>query len=143
MSSKGFSLVEVLVAVLMMSVSLLALYAAMTYGVRANHHGLLLSEATNAGREILSLVKGRGWAGDPNLQSVLNDPVDARLSLNAPPFEEDLAAYASSRLKRNLSVRRLAPVGTFEHELVSLKVVIYWDEGRRQNSLPLETYSRL
>ncbi|MFN8609265.1 MAG: prepilin-type N-terminal cleavage/methylation domain-containing protein [Vulcanimicrobiota bacterium] len=143
MHSRGFSLIEVLVAVLLMSVSLLALYAAMTYGVRANAHGKLLGEATNAGREILCLIKGRGWAGDPNYTSLLNDPVDARLPLNAAPFEDDLASYATSPFTRNLSVRRLGPPGTFRHELVSLKVVIYWAEGTRANALPLETYRRI
>jgi len=140
--SKGFSLVEVLLAVFLMSTGLLALYAAMTYGLKADAHGRRISEATNAGREILSLIKGKSWAADPKLWDDLNDPPDARRRLNVAPFQEDMAAYAQSDLRRNLSVTRLALNG-FEHNIVSLKVVLYWSEGQRQNRLPLETYDRI
>jgi len=141
--ARAFSLLEVLLATAILATGLLALYAAMTYGTRANSHGRRLSQATFAGREMLSLIKGRNLAKIANPAS-LSDPPGSRRPLDAPPFENDMQAYAQSDLKRNLVVRRLSNVNTsFDYEIVSLKVTLYWSEGSREVELPLETYDRI
>ena len=140
---RGFSLIEVLVATAVMSLGMLALFAAITYGVKANRHGELSGEATNLGREILALIRGRGWADDATKLPMLKDAPGVRKPVDAPPFQDDLNKYAGSIYQRNVRVERLAPLGSFEHDLASLKVTIFWVEGKRAQQLPLETYQRL
>lgn len=142
-SSPGFSLVEVLVATAVMTLGMLALFAAITYGVKANRHGELSGQATNLGREILALIRGRNWVDDSTKLPMLKDAPGVRKPVDAPPFQDDLKNYAGSIYQRNVMVQRLAPPGSFEHDLASLKVTIYWMEGNRQQQLPLETYHRL
>jgi len=80
---RGFSLVEVLVAMLVLAIGLLGLAALQTQGVRFNHDALVRTSATNLAADIMDSIRAAsGQASDAALQFVTaNFP--ARLP--APP----------------------------------------------------------
>ena len=142
--TSGFSLLEVLTAIAIMALGLLAIFAVLTFGVKANRHGEMLGQAANLNREIISLIKGRGWAFDPNYAPDLNDAPLRRRRLDEAPFQDDLAKYHDSPFRSNVLVTRLSSVpGNFENKIARIRVTLYWQEGTRQEELPLEAYARL
>ena len=59
---RGFSLIEVLFAIGVMAIGLLALFAVFVTGTRANAYGKHTAEATNHARQILEIIRSRGLA---------------------------------------------------------------------------------
>lgn len=134
---------EVLTATAIMAMGLLAIFAVLAFGVKANRHGELLSQAANLNREMIALIQGRGWAFDPIYAPDLDDPPQRRRLLDEAPFQDDLGKYHNSPFRCNVVVHRLSnAAGSFENKIVSIRVTLFWQEGTRQEQLGLETYAR-
>lgn len=80
----GFSLVEVLVALLVLSIGLLGLAGLQAGSVRANHGAYLRSQATALGYDMLDRMRA-------NRTSALNGNYDVAMSASAPTSTTTLA----------------------------------------------------
>ncbi|HAD05452.1 MAG TPA: type IV pilus modification protein PilV [Desulfuromonas sp.] len=130
----GFSLVEVLVALVILSIGMLGLAGMQTRSLRDNHGSLMRSQATTAANDIIDRMRA--------------NPVQARLGLydiglgtspvlNPPPapiFNADLVEWKgnpASDVEDRWGLARL-PLGDGSVAMVGNKitVIVIWDDLR-------------
>lgn len=124
--SSGFTLVEVLVAVVILSVGLLGLAGMQTRGLRANHSAWLRSEATILAYDMLDRMRANrenARAGNYNL--ALGDASPTGTSI----WEQDLRTWLGE-------IARRLPVGDGAVTVVSdvVTVTVQWDDSRGSTS---------
>ena len=104
LSRKGFSLVEVLIAIGVVATGMMALMAVFITGTRSNQHGQQLSRATYYARKISEIIRAERLAFNtgvipPNAASGLNDPVGTFRPLDEPPTTAP-AAFTNLRMPK-------------------------------------------
>ncbi len=72
--SKGFTLLEVLIAILVLSVALLALGGLQIISIRGNSFGNHMTEAITLAKDLMEEMKDTKWE---NIQGSSDDPVGA------------------------------------------------------------------
>ena len=91
----GFSLIEVLVALLVLSIGLLGLAALQAQGLRFNHDAYVRSQATNLAYDIVDRMRANRanaanyTAADPDLAPC--DPLDASIDMDLSCWYDSLA----------------------------------------------------
>ncbi len=137
MRSRAFSQVELLVAVAILAVGILAIFGSIAYGLQAAEGMDRLSEAVSLNRQLIGLVRTRL---DPaQLPPEFSD--GRRRALEAAPFAG--ATFSSAepgRYQRSITVTRLDPdPNSYRHDLWKIQVGVYWNERGRPRELLLES----
>lgn len=130
-------MVELLVALAVVAVGVLGVFAALSYGMRGIKHGARMTEAVTLSRQLLERIRAENLAFDD--PSELRDPAAVRRPINDPPFT-DLPA---SEFRRNIFVRRMSNDATsHENRLMRIRVTVYWQEQGGEKHVQLEGVQR-
>ena len=151
--SKSYSLAEVLVAVFVLSVSLLGTAAALHYGMQAVLHGSLMTEASANARALLEIMQAenRPFSSTdlPVSESGFNDAPGVNRDLDAPPFNlPDYKLEPASRYKRHIEVQSYsqasdsAAAQAWKVDVRQVTVTVFWYESGRSRSLTLRSFCR-
>lgn len=130
---RGFSLVEVLFAIGVVAIGLLALMSVFITGQRANTYGKNLSDATNHARQIMEIIRSRGLAFKtgqvpPNAASGFNDGT-TRKALNATPPLQMAMMPDEPRFTRTITtVRASNQASSYLYSMLICTVTVYWEE---------------
>jgi len=151
--SGGFTLAEVLVAVAILSVSLLGTAAALHFGMQAVLHGSLISEASSNARALLEVMLAENRAFStvslPDSSSGFNDGPGVTRALNAAPFDStDYQFAASPRYQRHIEVQSIAlltdgaAARAWKDDVRMISVTVLWTESGRPRSVQLRSFCR-
>lgn len=133
-ASEGFTLIEVLVALIVLSVGLLGLAALQQNAVRFNHGAELASQATSLAYDIVDRMRA-------NRRAALNGAYDGQDFVD--PLPACNAAVAGATIaERDVSAWRKALVcalplgnGRIERNAATLTITIQWDESRVEKAV--------
>lgn len=133
----GFTLVEILIAVAVLSVGILGTLSALAFGVNAVKMGDRTSEATNLARQIVEFVRlnasniGGVDIFEDTLPSSLNEADSTRTAMDATPLE-GLNFDADLNYTRNIQV-------TFPNnpDIAQIRVRVFWDERGNEKFVEL------
>ena len=150
---RGFSLVEVLLALFVMTVALLGTAAALHFSMGGVLHGSLVTEASSNARALLEvmLAENRAFSTSalPDSGSGLNDGPGVTRALNAPPFQlNDYQFSSSSRYQRHIEVQNYSRASdsgaarAWKDDVRQISVSILWTESSHPRSLSLRGLSR-
>jgi len=107
--SKGFTLLEVLIAIVVLSVALLALAGLQIISIRGNSFGNHMTEAITLAKDLMEEMKNTDWE---NIQGNSNDPVGAS----------------------GITYHRVCTV-TEQDNIKTVAVKVSWDNGNHQATL--------
>lgn len=143
MARRGFSLLEVLFAILVLAVGILAVSSAMGYGLRGGNQGARITEATGYARRLIDEVRTR----DLPFVTPINDAPSARVALNAAPFGGASALPANTNMTRNISMSLLKAAKTgapddYKADLAEITVRVYWWEKHAEKFVELKAVHR-
>lgn len=131
----GFSLIEVLVAVLVLGVGLLGIAALQTQAVKTNHSAMQRSQAVMLAYFMLDAMranKAAAQAGSYNLGSLAPDT-----PVCTAPAEADLVTHDQAKwfeyLKENLG-DAATTCGLIACDTSSCTVKVFWDDSRAGGS---------
>lgn len=146
---RGFSLIEVMIAMAVFLIGITGVTSALWYGTHASHHGQRITEATNHARSMMEALKGRNYidnaipmvSGWPGATSGINDGATERRALDDPPFlnahlhNADLRSY-----RRNVTVTRVSNDNTsHEFGLAVVVIRVYWFEKETEKSIEMRS----
>jgi type IV pilus assembly protein PilV len=121
-NEQGFTLIEVLVALVILSVGLIGLAALQTGGLRNNNSALIRSQAVLAAEDILDRMRAnRTDALDEDYDIGLGDPVGGTYT---GMVQTDLTEW-----KNSLSLRLAEGDGSVDVSGVIATVVVQWTEA--------------
>lgn len=129
------TLVEVLVAVGVLSVGILGLISTFIYGTQATKHGVLMSEANNHARQLVAQIRINNF---PFSTTPVTGLVDAspsdRTPLAAAPFQSGGGAEVTggTDFTRNISISYNA-----DNDLATITVRVYWFERGSERNVEL------
>lgn len=133
---RGFSLIEILIAVAVLAIGILSVLGSMTYGTRTVELGIHTSEGLRYAREVIDLIRVRNLAFTGSLSGL--DGV--RTPLDAPPFQFDLPP--DTGFSRSIRLEKLARTDGRETDaLMKVSVTVYWADAV-ERSTQLEAYCR-
>lgn len=138
----GYSLIEIGLAICVMSVGILGVLAAFSFALRSVDHAKYMSEALNAGRQIMEEIRaynvpdwGSTWPTADS--SGLFDAPDVRRPINAPPFD---SVHPADSFSRNVLLHRMSTVNSDYHFTMALiTVTVYWKEAGVEKSIVLRS----
>lgn len=151
-NARGLSLVEVLIAVFVVSVGTLGAVSALWYGIRTEKYAERRTKAVFLSREMLNLVRSRNLpflptvppVGDPINDGVYDDPGDdngARRPFNAPPFSNDFSSDFNFERRIEMKLMSANP-NDHMSEMAGIKVTLYWVEGGAAKEVTLWGFHR-
>lgn len=137
--SRGFSLAEVLIAILVVAIGLAGVTSALVYGIQNSKRGKEVSESSQLARTFFEYMQQTsvidtagitapdGW---PDSESGINDGPQARRLLNEAPFGAvSFVPERVSRYKRNISLERLSDdPSSHRYKLARVTVRVYWED---------------
>ncbi len=146
----GFSLVEVLIAILITAVGILSVTVTLWWGFNASQEGGHMATAANQARVILEAIMGGGLLDTAPLSggwvsptSGFNDPelpFEARSMVDDPPFVEKVNIPEDERglFRRRITSGRLSEdPNDYEYKLAWVKVQVSWKEHGVERSVEL------
>jgi len=133
----GFSQVELAVAIAVLAIGILGVFASFAYGLHSTNHSARLSEAVNYSRQLVELIRVRNLpflydSLPPPSTSGLNDTDKTsweQLSpLEAAPFTHDIPPHTGFR--RRILVGRVPGSGgsDYRSNLAEIRVSVQWME---------------
>lgn len=129
MSTRGFSLLEVLFAIAILAVGILAIVSAIAFGLRGGQQGARVTEAGGYVRRLIDESRAR------NLPFVapINDAAAARVPLEAAPFGGANGMPPNTRMTRNITMTPLKAAKTgaaddYLADLAEVRVRVFWQE---------------
>jgi type IV pilus assembly protein PilV len=129
-SRAGFSLIEVLVALLVLSIGLLGLAGLQTRGLQGNQGSLLRSQAVKRGEDILDRMRANPTAARGGSYNIALDSAPAGTGMAPTDLTEWKAAMTGSLPSGDGSVVVDGNIAT---------VIVQWDEAGGQRSVTLVT----
>ncbi|MBM4073169.1 MAG: hypothetical protein FJ271_30240 [Planctomycetes bacterium] len=128
-SRAGFSQVEILVAVAVLSIGILGVCATFAFALRAESQAGALTEAVGYARTMTELIRVNNLPFKQPVQPELLDGANTRRALNEAPFASDLPA--GTPFTRNISVQlRSNQSGNYLNTVARITVTIFWyDRG--------------
>lgn len=128
MSRKAFTQIEILVAVAILGVGLLAVVGVLGMGLKSSQYSQQHTALVAHARQAIDLIRARGWAFKPEMEIYFQDAPTERTPLHDPPFEED---FSDEGYRRNLVIERLSNDTTsFENRVARIRVTLYY-QGRQ------------
>lgn len=129
----GFTLLEVLVAMIVLAVGLLGLASLQATSLRVNNSAYLRSQATNIAYDIADRMRA-------NRQAALGGAYDSQAIAGSPPACASVALTGTTIAARDIQSWRTAmacnlPQGTgsIARNANTFTVVIQWDDSRGQD----------
>lgn len=119
----GSTLIEVLIAVLVLSVGLVGMATLQFNAVRLNHDALLRSHATSLAQDIADSLRA-------NPAAATNDEYNIALAAAAPTNPASLANTDLARWKANLAAVLPSGDGSITRQGDEFTVTVCWDEDR-------------
>lgn len=150
--TRGLSLVEVLIAVFVVSVGTLGAVSALWYGIKTEKYAERRTKAVFLSRELLNLVRARNLPflptvpaiGDPINDGDYDDPSDdggPRRPFNDPPFSNDFASDFNFERRIEMKLMSSDPNNHLS-EMAGIKVSLFWTEGAARKEVTLWGYHR-
>lgn len=142
--TRGFSLVEVLIALVVIAIALLGLISAFTYGLRANESSEQRAVALNHARTLMGETRQRadsyGVIGGNSLEAGLADAADAdRTALAATPYDTGQVP-AGTTFERNIQITK--PLGAgYRANISRITVRVYWKERGSEKHVEFTAYT--
>ena len=155
---KGFSLVEVLIAMFVIVVGVAGVTATMWWAAKRSDSGKVMSEASNIARFISETIRTQGYLQQtnlPDLASGLKDGPTDRRGIYDPPFsavllgmghitgqkaEKETFQSDVDRFRRNVTYDRLNGAGSAHAANMALLIVrIYWNEEGFERHVTVES----
>lgn len=120
---------------------MLALIGVLAFSTKASRTGEMASLAMGHSIQIIELIRSRNLdfsapTVPPPTWTGLNDAPTVRQDLSAYPFASDFAAGLP--FKRNITILRQGTSGTYNYDVVNIKVSIFWHENGGERSLTFE-----
>lgn len=136
---KGFTMVEVLVSVAVLSIASLGVMGVLTFGVVAGDSAGDFSTATQYGRELVENIRVDSINLSPfDPPPGLSNASDSeRVALNAAPFDSPLMNIpADPRFRRNIQIVAWPGGGAVSDQtsLVRIRVRVFWDSPDQQQT---------
>lgn len=143
MKRRAFSQIEVLVAVAVLSVGLLALFAAFSYSLRVTRYAEERAEAASLNQRLIEWVRAE-VDFKTAIPGGLKDAADERRTLNAAPLNtEAFSPGELQKYRRNLNVTRVSnDPNDYRFRLWHIKASLYWDYKGSPRSCVFEAYHR-
>ncbi len=147
--NRGLSLAEVLVAVFVVGVGVLATASTLFYSVGAAGDAERRSQAVFWGREMLDLVRARNLPFQPDVPAYPNpindgdydsdaDDNGARRPFNDPPFALD---FPDTNFERRIEMKRLSNDPNHHlYQVAAIKITLFWNEGANEKRVTLWSY---
>lgn len=139
---RGFSLAEVLIAIVITVIGLAGVTTALVYGVKNSARGKDITESAQLARTVLEYIQGTNLIDTsspdepwPVAESGLNDPEQARQLLNSTPFGGVVfTPQQVARYKRNIRVERLSEdENSHRFGLARVTVTITWQDNQGEH----------
>jgi type II secretory pathway pseudopilin PulG len=143
--ARGFTQVELGIAIVVLAVGILGVFASFAYGVNSVRYGGRVTEASNYARQLVELVRTRNlpFAGacPPASTSGYNDPAGTRRDLNAAPFANDLPA--NTGFTRQIRIERVSnDPADYRYEIARITVTVYWYEKSKEKKVEVTALHR-
>lgn len=151
--TRGLTLVEVLVAIFVVSVGILGTLSAIWYGIRSERYAERRTTAVFVCRELMNLIRSRNEPFNtgtfPALGSPLNDgnydddgdDNGPKRLLNDPPFGNDFSG--AENFRRRIEMKRLSTdPNNHLSDLAAIKVTVFWNEGASEKRVTLWAYHK-
>lgn len=148
-SRRGFSLIEVLIAVGVISVALLGVLSVFAFGVRAQHTGGRTTEAINYCRELMEVIRLQNLAFQswgttgalPGSGSGVNDADDTVRRPIEEPFSGNQPVPPNTNFTRNIRIKKLATSG-YQSNVVIISVKVFWADRGKEREVQLQAFAR-
>ncbi|MBI3929910.1 MAG: hypothetical protein HY319_30505 [Armatimonadetes bacterium] len=143
---RGFSQLEVLIAVGILALGILGVVGSLTYSTQAQRFGERTTEAVQVARELVEKIRVRNlpyeWdPPQPPEDSGLCDEPGARKPLSARPFASDFPG--ESPFQRNIRVTPLTTDrGDYRYGMTRIEVTIFWSEQGRERTVRFASIHR-
>jgi Tfp pilus assembly protein PilV len=124
---RGYSIIETLTAVVILTIGLLGVLGALTFALRATACSGTTTDAVNRGREIFEQVRQQNLA-DPSLAG-MNDGASVRRPINDAPFN---TLSDNPSLRRNITTTNVLVDNTLKARMVRVRV-FFFDRGAEKN----------
>ncbi len=151
----GMTLVEVMLAVAILSIAILGTMASVAYGARGGQHGTNVADATNYARNLLDFCDQEGKAyqvvaADPATSrdsSGYNDSDSTTRPLNDPPFNNISYGLPShSRFRRNIQIDNYKTpsdaAGNWKATIRQVTVTVSWFDAGSSRKVVVKGFSR-
>lgn len=133
----GFSQVELAVAIVVLAIGILGVFASFAYGLQSANHSARLSEAVNYSRQLVELIRVRNLPFQhdrlpPPVGSGINDADkttwEQLSALEAAPFAHDIPPHTGFR--RRILVGPVPGSGgsDYRSNLAEIRVSVQWIE---------------
>jgi type II secretory pathway pseudopilin PulG len=151
----GFTIAEVLLSILILSVALLGVAAAISLGMTSAQHGSYVTQAETYAREMLEYLTNNNYPFNASTllpvpsTSGINDPPGVNQPLAAPPLDVSGIVFpANTMFSRHIttisSIATTDPTATtgYKLDVRRISVTILWNENGKPRSVTLATFQR-
>ena len=151
---RGLSMVELLIAIFVVSVGILGTVSALWYGIKSERQSERRAHAVFQARELINVLRAQNYPfSDPaNLVvgSVVNDGnIDddsddngPRKPFNAPPFGTEFPNNPFN-FERRIEMKQLSnDPNSHLSNMVAIKVTVFWNEADSLKEVTLWAYHR-
>ena len=151
-STRGVSLIELLIATFVVSVGVLGTVSALWYGIRSERYSDRRAQAVYQAREMTNLIRTRNLpflddnldpGSDINDGDYDNDGDDNAVwkDFNAAPFADDFTNEFN--FQRHIEMKTMSTdPNSHLSDLVAIKVILKWVEGSTEKEVKLWAYHR-
>ncbi|MBI3925985.1 MAG: prepilin-type N-terminal cleavage/methylation domain-containing protein [Armatimonadetes bacterium] len=142
--SAAFSLIEIMITLAVVSMALLGLLGALTFGLRASDHAESMTQATNTAREIIGVIRDSEIAWDDPLDPALDDAENVRRGLTDGPAPLDTLQLPAptSTMRRNIQVVRGIGPDPEMADIARIRVRVFWTVRGHEKSVELTAFQR-
>jgi prepilin-type N-terminal cleavage/methylation domain-containing protein len=145
----GFSLLEVMTALLVITIGILGVASTYLWTLRGAEHGAQMGNAVEIAQTLVGLITTNNLVpfGSPSLQvgnsyqddSGLFDAPKIQRPLNYQPFANNFPV--NSPFTRNIHISLLGQ-GSYEQNIAVIKVQVFWKEKGAERDVTFVAYQR-
>jgi prepilin-type N-terminal cleavage/methylation domain-containing protein len=137
----GFSLVEVMFAIAVLSVAVLGVVGALSYGIVANEYAGTYSEANQLAREVVESVRAEQIAFEAPGTSIYTDTFDStKKAIGSPPFDGSYVTLpdlsGQDRFSRRVTRTEVNP------QLTRIEATVSWEQKGAEKEVTVVAFSR-
>ena len=149
MKKKGFSLLEVMTALLVITIGILGVASVYIWTLTGAEHGTQVGAALQTAQALIGLIKSENQVpfGSPSLQvddsyqdnSGLFDASGVQRPLNYKPFASNFPAH--SPFTRNIHISLLGEE-SYQQNIAVIQVKVFWKEKGAEKDVSFVAYQR-